>query len=176
MLRTVLRVVHPLVVARLVLHGRAYALIAVAVVLLPFRHEPLLRVREAAVRRAEPLLRGHRAATRRRGDHVAVLADADGDVADVHGDLAGLRVAQGLRQSPDVVVGEAQCLDLRQLRVLWKGRQGHPQALQGVVQGMHPVTLAVVRLYPSVPLQPEHLFAEKMSKFDYRFDFFIVVR
>lgn len=114
--------IHPLVVAGLVLHGRTDALIAVAVVLLPFRHESLLRIREAGVRRAEPLLRGHRAATRRRGDHVAGLADADGDVADVHGDLAGLRVAQGLRERPDVVVGEAQRLDLRQLRVLREGR------------------------------------------------------
>lgn len=92
MLRT-MRVVHPLVVAGLVLHGRTHALIAVAVVLLPFLYKPLLRVRKAAVRRTEPLLRGHRAATRRRGNHVAIFADADGDVADVHSDLTALRVA-----------------------------------------------------------------------------------
>lgn len=89
--------VHPLVVAGLVLHRRAHTLIAVAVVLLPFRHESLLRIREAGMRRAEPLLGRHRAATGRRGDHVAVLADADGHVANVHRDLAALGVAQGLR-------------------------------------------------------------------------------
>lgn len=114
--------VHPLIVAGLILHRRAHALIAVAVVLLPFRHESLLGIREARVRRTEPLLRRHGATARRRGDHIAVFADADGDVADVHRDLAALGIAQGLRQRPDVIVSEAQRLDLRQLRVLGKGR------------------------------------------------------
>lgn len=132
MLRT-MRMVHPLIVAELILHRRAHALVAVAVVLLPLRYESLLGIREAGVRRAEPLLRRHGAAPGRRGDHVAVLADADGDVTDVHRDLAALGVAQGLRERPDVIVGEAQRLDLGQLRVLGEGRQSHPEAFEGVV-------------------------------------------
>lgn len=157
MLRTV-DLVHPLVVACLILHWRTDALIAVAIILLPVRHEEafLRRIREArrGVLRSEPLLGRHRAASARRRDHIAVLADADRHVADVHRDLAALGVAQGLRERPDVIVREAQGLDLRQLRVLRVRRQGHPQAFQGVVQGVHPVPLAIVRLYPPVPLQP----------------------
>lgn len=155
--KLMLRMVHPLIVTRLILHRRADTLVAVAVVLLPFGHESLLRIRKDRVRRAKSLLRGHRATSGRRGDHVAVLADADGHVADVHRDLAGLGISQRLRQRPDVVVGEPEGLDLRQLRVFRKGRQGHPQTFQGVVERVHPVSLAIVGLYSTVPFQPEHL-------------------
>lgn len=95
MLRT-MDLVHPLVVARLILYWWAYALIAVAIIFLPFWRDKsfLRRIREArGVLRSEPLLGGHRAAAGRRSDHVAVLADADGDVADVHRDFAAFGVA-----------------------------------------------------------------------------------
>lgn len=154
MLRT-MDLVHPLIVAGLILHRRAHALIAVAIVILPFRGDESLlrRIREArGVLRPESLLSRHRAASSRRGDHIAVLGDADGNVADVHRDLAAIGVAQGLRQCPDVIVCETERLDLRELRVLGKGRQGHPQTFQSIVQGVHSMTLAVVRLYPPVSL------------------------
>lgn len=135
MLRT-MYLVHPLIEARLVLHRRTYALVAVAIVFLPFRcDESLLRwIRKGrGVLRSEPLLGRDRAAAGRRGDHIAVLADADGDVADVHRDLAALGITQRLRQRPDVVVRESQCLNLRELRVLRKRRQSHPETFQSVV-------------------------------------------
>lgn len=94
-----MNLVHPLIVAGLILHRRTHALIAVAVVLLPFRcDESLLRrIRKAhCMLGPEPLLGSHCAASGRRGNHVAVLADADRDVADVHRNLATLGVAQGL--------------------------------------------------------------------------------
>lgn len=163
MLRT-MDLVHPLVVTRLILHWRTDALVAVTIVFLPVRRdETLLRgVRETrrGVLRPEPLLCRDRATSGRRRDHVAGIADADRHVADVHRDLAAVGVAECLRQRPDVVVREPQRLDLRQLRVLRIRRQSHPQAFQGVVQGVHSVPFAVVCLYPSVPLQPQHLFAE----------------
>lgn len=152
-----LRVVHPLIVTGLILHRWADTLIAVAVVLLPLGYESLLRIRERGVRRSEPLLRGYSATSCRRCDHVPVLADADCHVAHVHRDLSRLRVPEGLRQCPDVVVGETQRLDFRELRVFREGRQRHPEPFQCVVQGVHPMPLAIVRLYPTVPFQPEHL-------------------
>lgn len=147
--------VHPLIVAGLILHRRAYALIAVAIVFLPFRGDESLlrRIRETrGVLRPESLLSRHRAASGWRGNHIAVLGDADGNIADVHRNLTALGVAQGLRQCPDVVVCEAKRLNLRELRILGKGRQGHPQTFESVVQSVHSVTLAIVRLYPPVPL------------------------
>lgn len=150
--------VHPLIVTRLILHRRTdTALVAVAIVLLPFGHESLLGIREDSVRRAEPLLRGNRATSCRGCDHVSILADADRHVAHVHGDLPGFRVAQRLGQGPDVVVGETEGLDFRELRVLRERWQRHPQSFQRVVQGVHPVPLAIVRLYSTIPFQPEHL-------------------
>lgn len=135
MLRT-MNLVHPLIVTGLVLHRRTYALIAVAVILLPFRCDKSLlrRVREArGMLGPESLLGCHRAASGRRGDHVAVLADADGDVADVDRDLATLGIAKGLRQRPDVIVRETERFYLCQFRVFGKRRQGHSQAFQSVI-------------------------------------------
>ena len=152
-----LRVVHPLIVTLLILHRRADTLIAVAVVLLPLGHESFLRIGKHGVRRAESLLRGHRATSGRGGDHVSILADADRHVADVHRDLACLGIPQRLRQRPDVVVGETEGLDFRELRVFRKGRQRHPETFERVVQRVHPVSFAIVRLYPTAPFQSEHL-------------------
>lgn len=149
--------VHPLIVAGWILHRRTDTLIAVAVVLLPLGDVSFLGIREGGVRGPQTLLRGHRAASGRGGDHVSALADADGHVADVHRDLSRFRVSQGLRERPDVVVGETEGLDFRQLRVFRESGQRHPEAFQGVVQGVHPVPLAIVRLYATVPFQPEHL-------------------
>lgn len=150
--------VHPLVVARLILHRWAdTALVAVTIVFLPFGHESLLGIREHSVRRAEPLLRGDRATSCRGCDHVSILADADRHVAHVHGDLPSFRVSQRLGQGPDVVVGETEGLDFRELGVLRKRGQRHPQAFQRVVQSVHPVPLAIVRLYSTIPFQSEHL-------------------
>lgn len=98
MLRT--NLVHPLIVAGMVLHRRTHALIAVTVILLPFLcDESLLsRIRKTrCMLRSEPLLGSHSAASGRRGNHIAVLADADRDVPDVHRNLATFGVAQGLR-------------------------------------------------------------------------------
>lgn len=159
------RRVKGLLVAGLVMHRWTRTLVAVTVVLLPIRggHEPLLQgVRKARMRGPEPLLRGDGAAPRGRGDRVATFADADGDAAHVDGDLAGLGAAQSLRQRPNVIVGEAQGLDLGELGVFRKGGQGHAQPLQSVVQRVHPVPLAVVGLHPPVPFQPQDL-SEKRS-------------
>ena len=154
--------VHPLVVARLILHRWAdTALVAVTIVFLPFGHESLLGIREHSVRRAEPLLRGDRATSCRGCDHVSILADADRHVAHVHGDLPSFRVSQRLGQGPDVVVGETEGLDFRELGVLRKRGQRHPQAFQRVVQSVHPVPLAIVRLYSTIPFQSEHLRANQ---------------
>jgi hypothetical protein len=106
----------------------------------------------------ESLLGGDGAAPRRGGYHVAALPDAHGHVADAQGDLAGRDgAAKGLLQGPDVVVGEAQRLDLGELGVLGEGRQGHAQPLQGVVQGVHPVALPIVRLDASVAFYAQNL-------------------
>lgn len=107
--------------------------------------------------RTEPLLCGDRATSARRRDRIAVLTDAHCHVTDVYRDLAGLAVSQCLRQRPYVIVSEAQCLDLGELRVFRKRGQGHSQTLEGVVQRMHSVTLAIVRLYSTIPFQLEYL-------------------
>jgi len=154
MLRT-MDLVHSLIVARLILHWWTYALIAIAVVLLPFwRDESFLRrIRVArGVLRSESLLGGDRAAPGRRSDHVAIFGDADGYVADVHRDFAAFGVPQSLRQCPDVIVRKTQRLDLRELCVFGKSRQCHSQTFQRVVQCVHSVTLAVICLYPSISL------------------------
>lgn len=145
--------------------GRADALVArVAVVLggRPAVHARLLgshaRAEEAAPGHgAESLLGGDGAAARRRGDHVTALADADGDVADAEGDLAGGLAAEGLLERPDVVVGEAEGLDLGELGVLGEGGQGHAETFEGVVERVHAVTLAVVRLHAPVALDAQDL-------------------
>lgn len=166
MLRT-MYLVHLLIEAGLILHRRTHALVAVAIVFLPFRRadESLLRWirKRRGMLRPEPLLSRDRAAAGRRSDHVAVLADTDGDVADVHRDLAVLRIAEGLRQRPNVIVRESQRLDLRELRVLRKRGQCHPQAFQSVVQGVHPMTLAIVRLHSPISLQSQHLSAREST-------------
>lgn len=154
--------VHPLIVTRLILHRWAdAALIAVTIVLLPFGHESLLGIREDSVRRAEPLLRGNRATSCRGCDHVSILADADRHVAHVHGDFSSFRVPQRLGQGPDVVVGETERLDFRELGVLRKRGQRHPKTFQRVVESVHPVPLAIVRLYSTIPFQSEHLRANQ---------------
>lgn len=160
--------VHSLIEAGLVLHRRTHALVAVAIVFLPFRRDKSLlrwiRRKGRGVLRSEPLLSRDRAAAGRRSDHVAILANADGNIADVDRDLAALGITQRLRQRPDVVVRESQRLDLREFRVLRKRRQSHPETFKSVVQGVHSVTFAVVRLYSPVPLQSQHLLAENSHR------------
>ena len=63
---------------------------------------------------------------------------------------------QRLRQRPDVVVGEPQRLDLRQLRLVRKSRQHEPQLFEGHVEHVHPVALAVVGLRAPKLLYPGH--------------------
>lgn len=169
--------VHPLIVTRLILHRWAdTALVAVTIVFLPFGHESLLGIREHSVRRAEPLLRGDRATSCRGCDHVSILADADRHVAHVHGDLSSFRVPERLGQGPDVVVGETERLDFRELGVLRKRGQRHPKTFQRVVQSVHPVPLAIVRLYSTIPFQSEHLRANQwFERESFRlFPFFIL--
>lgn len=66
---------------------------------------------------------------------------------------------QSFGQSPDVVVSEAQGLDLGQLGVLGQSWQDASQRVQSRVQIVHAVALSVVRLHPapaplSAPLVP----------------------
>lgn len=132
--RLMLMIRYSLVIAiGLVLNRRADALIRVVVVLLPLGYESVLRVHERRLCRPKPFLRSNGATARRRCYHIAILADAHRNIANVHGDFAGVRVVQGLRQRVDVIVCESQGLDLREFRVLRESRQGHSQSLQGVV-------------------------------------------
>lgn len=64
-----------------------------------------------------------------------------------------VRQAQSLRQSPDVVVGEAQRLNLGELGVVGEGGQHAAQRIQRRVQVVHTVSLAVVGLDASAPAQ-----------------------
>lgn len=105
------------------------------------------------------------------GDDVAAVgADRHGDAADAERDAVGrvgevgagrrrpnVHVAQRLRHRPNVVVGEAQRLDLGQLGVLRESRQHAAQSLQRVVQHVHAVSFAVIGLDAPRPLQPHHL-------------------
>lgn len=68
------------------------------------------------------------------------------DEAHEVGCLAG---AQDLTQGPDVVLGEAQSLDLGQLLGFGVARHDLPQAFQRVVQPMHAVPLAGIGLHPA---------------------------
>lgn len=56
---------------------------------------------------------------------------------------------QSFGQSPDVVVSEAQGLDLGQFGVLGQSRQDASQRVQSRVQVVHAVALSVVRLRPA---------------------------
>lgn len=67
---------------------------------------------------------------------------------------ANIQVLDGLRQGPDVVVGQPQGLDLRHLRVVRKAGQHLSKGVEGRVEVVHPVPLPVVGLQPPVPLQP----------------------
>ena len=49
-----------------------------------------------------------------------------------------------LRKGPDVVVCEAQRLDFREFGLFGESRKDGAEAIQGVVEHMHPVALAVV--------------------------------
>lgn len=53
-------------------------------------------------------------------------------------------------------MSEAQSLDFGQLRVVGKGRQHASQSVQGVVEVVHSVPLAVVGLHPAVLLHDVH--------------------
>ena len=64
---------------------------------------------------------------------------------------AVVRYAQRLRQRPDIIVGEAQRLDLGELRVVRKGGQDTAQRVQRRVEVMHPIALAVVGLLAPAP-------------------------
>ena len=64
---------------------------------------------------------------------------------------------EGFGERPNVVVGESQRLDLGQLRLVGEGRQDHPQLLEGHVEHVHAVALAIIGLGPAQPLQPLHL-------------------
>jgi hypothetical protein len=55
-----------------------------------------------------------------------------------------IRQAQCLSKSPDVIVGEAQRLDLGELSVIREGGQHTSQCVQRSVQVVHAVALAVV--------------------------------
>lgn len=98
---------------------------------------------------------------------MAVVADADGDAADAHGDgvlvLLRLSDAHRLTQRPDVVVREPQRLYLRQLRVLRECGQDAAQFVQRLVQHVHAVPLPVVRLLAPVLLQTDHLCSTERS-------------
>lgn len=155
--KLMLRMIHPLIITLLILHRWTNTLIAIAIVLLPFGHESFLRIRKNSMRRSKPLLRGYSTASGRGGDHVSILTDTDRHVTHVHCDLACFGIPQCLWQCPNIVVGETEGFDFRELRVFRKGRQRHPETFQRVVQCVHPVPLSIIRLYSTVPFQPEHL-------------------
>lgn len=62
-----------------------------------------------------------------------------------------------LREGEDVVVGETEGLDLGQLRLFRESGQSRAEAIQGVVEHVHPVPLTIVRLHPASLLDPEDL-------------------
>lgn len=68
------------------------------------------------------------------------------DEAHEVGSLAG---AQDLAQGPDVVLGEAERLDLGQFLGFGVTRDDFPQTLQGVVQPVHAVPLPGVSFHPA---------------------------
>ena len=73
--------------------------------------------------------------------------------------VGGLARVQDLAQGPDVVLGQAQGLDLGQLLCLGVARHHAPQPLQSIVQPVHPVSLPRIGLHPAhlEPLNGNHL-------------------
>jgi len=49
-----------------------------------------------------------------------------------------------LQEGPNIVVCKSQRLNFREFGLFWKSREDGAQAIQGVVEHVHPVTLPVV--------------------------------
>ena len=63
--------------------------------------------------------------------------------------LVVVQETQGLCQSPDVVPGESQGFDLRQLVLITGIGKHESQSFQSFIQAMHSIPLSVVRLHSS---------------------------